>query len=88
MQKNKCPHGQSWFCKTCSKSILVVYYLNNKNSTTGKIKPVYYYSSLISDKKEKGITKFLELIEKNKHTIQSYIIYNNNPRTLIKQQTF
>lgn len=86
--KEKCTHGKTWYCSQCSKIVLTVYFLNQKNSVTGKIKPTYFYSSLAYDKKGNGERKLMEIVEANKQKIQSYLLYNNNPRTLIQQGNF
>lgn len=82
----KCPHGHTFFCSSCSKAILVLYYNNQRNSETGKIKPTYRYSRLKQNPKgiDASVKSLRMFAEKNKHFLDSAIIYQNNPRKLIE----
>lgn len=82
----KCTHNQSWFCKTCSKTVLTVYWLNKWSEENQKYKPTYYLSDLAEDKKSKeaGIAKLKSrILERNAGKYQSWAIFDNQTKETI-----
>jgi hypothetical protein len=83
----ECKHGKTFYCTSCSKSLVTVYYYNQYDNETEKFKPRYHYSSIAKDKisMEAGIDNLKKLLEtKFKGTWKSFLVYRNNPRELIE----
>lgn len=82
----KCTHGNSWFCKNCSLSVLTVYWLNKWSESEQKYKPTYYLSDLNEDSRSKnaGIAKLKSrIIDQNTGKFHSWAIFDNQTKETI-----